>query len=76
MVDEKVGETVANFSQPVCNIFNPRLFEGQLCYSTKLSRSTIHFNIYVLSNINHLKIPSTLKQAYTAISMIGQFKPN
>ena len=31
--DHVLGETIRNFSQPVCNVFKPKVFEGQLCYS-------------------------------------------
>ena len=31
-----LGDTIANFSQPVCNVFKPKQFEGQLCFTIDL----------------------------------------
>ena len=33
---EVLGDTIANFSQPVCNVFKPKQFEGQLCFTIDL----------------------------------------
>ena len=36
--DKLIGEIADGFSQPVCNIFTPKMFEGQLCYSVNLNK--------------------------------------